>query len=136
MPTLNWIGKKAVLNHDRDVPFYLLEEVPGLSFGDKNSGNLIVQGDNLVALKSLLPYYAGKVKCIYIDPPYNSKTTAILYKNNYKDSSWLSLMENRLLESRKFGEIPITVAIDENEQEVLSLLLGRFVVQEHRTDCP
>src|SRR5438093_1434101 len=70
MPTLEWIGKKAVLNHHREVPYRLLSADPSLSKGESGSGNLIVQGDNLVALKALLPYYAGKVKCIYIDPPY------------------------------------------------------------------
>jgi 16S rRNA G966 N2-methylase RsmD len=72
MPTLNWIGKEAVVNHHHKVPFHLLKDVPDLSVGDSGSGNLIVQGDNLVALKALLPYYAGQVKCIYIDPPYNT----------------------------------------------------------------
>jgi hypothetical protein len=68
MPTLNWIGKEAVVNHHLQVPFHLLKDVPELACGDPGSGNLIVQGDNLVALKALLPYYAGQVKCIYIDP--------------------------------------------------------------------
>lgn len=72
MPTLNWIGKEAVVNHHLQVPFHLLTNVPELSCGDPGQGNLIVEGDNLVALKALLPYYAGQVKCIYIDPPYNT----------------------------------------------------------------
>lgn len=72
MPTLDWIGKKAVVKHHKEVPYRLLEPVPELSCGDKDSGNLIVQGDNLDALKALLPRYAGKVKCVYIDPPYNT----------------------------------------------------------------
>jgi 16S rRNA G966 N2-methylase RsmD len=76
MPTLNWIGKEAVVNHHHQVPFHLLKDVPELACGDHGSGNLIVQGDNLVALKALLPYYAGQVKCIYIDPPYNTGTEA------------------------------------------------------------
>ena len=59
MPTLDWIGKAAVVNHHRKVPY-----------GDPDAGNLLVQGDNLAVLKALLPYYVGKVKCIYIDPPY------------------------------------------------------------------
>ena len=67
MPKLDWIGKKAVVNHHREVPFHLLRENPELSVGDPGSGNLLVQGDNLLALKALLPYYAGQVKCIYID---------------------------------------------------------------------
>lgn len=72
MPTLNWIGKDAVEKHHKEVPFRLLEPVEELSCGDIDSGNLIVQGDNLHALKALLPRYAEKVKCIYIDPPYNT----------------------------------------------------------------
>ena len=71
MPTLTWIGKKAILNHHREVPFHLLDHKEDLSVGDHHSGNMLIHGDNLVALKALLPYYAGKVKCIYIDPPYN-----------------------------------------------------------------
>ena len=74
MPTLNWIGKEAVVNHHRQVPFHLLKDVPDLACGEPGDGNLIVQGDNLVALKALLPYYPGQVKCIYIDPPYNNNT--------------------------------------------------------------
>lgn len=74
MPNLNWIGKDAVVKHHKEVPFRLLEPVPDLSCGDAASGNLIVQGDNLHALKALLPRYAGQVKCIYIDPPYNTGT--------------------------------------------------------------
>ncbi|MEO6564359.1 MAG: hypothetical protein ABIN99_15165 [Nitrosospira sp.] len=72
MPTFNWIGKEAVVNHHQQVPFHLLKDMPELARGKPGDGNLIVQGDNLVALKTLLPYYAGQVKCIYIDPPYNA----------------------------------------------------------------
>lgn len=82
MPVLDWIGKAAVVNHHKDVPYRLLEPVPELSLpsslGEEGSevvdtsGNLIIQGDNLHALKALLPRYAGKVKCVYIDPPYNT----------------------------------------------------------------
>ena len=72
MPSLDWIGKKAVVNHHKQVPFHLLRQNNELSAGDPDSKNLLVQGDNLVALKALLPYYAGQVKCVYIDPPYNT----------------------------------------------------------------
>lgn len=72
MPTLNWIGKDAVIRHHKEVPFRLLEVEPELSCGPPDSGNLIVQGDNLHALKALLPRYAGQVKVVYIDPPYNT----------------------------------------------------------------
>ena len=81
MPTLNWIGKDAVVDHHKQVPFRLLKPIDTLSVGD-DSGNLLVQGDNLEALKALLPYYAGQVKCIYIDPPYNTGNENWVYNDN------------------------------------------------------
>ena len=82
MPTLNWIGRKAVENHHRQVPFHLLKDVPMLSVGEAGAGNLLVEGDNLLALKALLPYYGGQVKCIYIDPPYNTGNEGWIYNDN------------------------------------------------------
>lgn len=82
MPVLDWIGKKAVVNHHREVPYRLLYCDKVKSAGDADAGNLIVQGDNLVALKALLSYYAGKVKCIYIDPPFNTGSEDWIYNDN------------------------------------------------------
>lgn len=82
MPVLDWIGKKAVVNHHRDVPYRLIHCDKSKSVGDPDAGNLLVQGDNLEALKALLPYYAGKVKCIYIDPPYNTGNESWIYNDN------------------------------------------------------
>lgn len=82
MPTLDWIGKAAVVNHHRKVGYHLLRCDRELSAGDADAGNLLVQGDNLLALKALLPYYAGKVKCIYIDPPYNTGNENWVYNDN------------------------------------------------------
>lgn len=82
MPSLDWIGKKAVVNHHRQVPYRLIHCDKDKSFGDPEAGNLLVQGDNLEALKALLPYYAGKVKCIYIDPPYNTGNESWVYNDN------------------------------------------------------
>ena len=82
MPTLDWIGKKSVVNHHREVPYRLIHCDKANSVGDPDAGNLLVQGDNLEALKALLPYYAGKVKCIYIDPPYNTGNEGWVYNDN------------------------------------------------------
>ena len=82
MPTLDWIGKQAVVNHHREVPYRLVHCDSDLSAGSKESDNLIVQGDNLEALRALLPYYAGRVKCIYIDPPYNTGNEGWVYNDN------------------------------------------------------
>jgi len=91
MPTLNWIGKEAVVNHDKEVPFRLLKKVKAHSVGD-NSQNLIIKGDNLEGLKALMPYYIGKVKCIYMDPPYNTGNENWVYNdkvNSPKIKKWL-----------------------------------------------
>lgn len=92
MPTLDWIGKKAVVNHHRDVPYRLVHCDKGESVGDPDAGNLLVQGDNLEALRALLPYYAGKVKCIYIDPPFNTGSEDWIYNDNVNSpeiQAWL-----------------------------------------------
>jgi len=73
MPTLQFKGKNAIWNHHLSVPYHVLDEVPELHFHpEKDGGNIIVEGDNLIALKALLPQYGGQVKCIFIDPPYNT----------------------------------------------------------------
>lgn len=98
MPTLNWIGKDAVVNHHQEVPFHLLRCDDALSVGEPGSGNLLVQGDNLTALKALLPYYAGKVKCIYIDPPYNTGDEGWIYNDNVNSPemrNWLGRVVGR-----------------------------------------
>jgi site-specific DNA-methyltransferase (adenine-specific)/adenine-specific DNA-methyltransferase len=82
MPTLNWIGKDAVVKHHLEVPFHLLKDVPELSCGDPGTGNIIAQGDNLIALKALLPHFAGQVKCVCIDPPYNTGNEGWAYNDN------------------------------------------------------
>jgi adenine-specific DNA-methyltransferase len=98
MPTLNWIGKEKVVSHHQDVPYRVLEHKYGFTAdnGDQteptNSGNKIIHGDNLEALKSLLPEYEGKVKCIYIDPPYNTGNEGWTYNDNVnhpKIKKWL-----------------------------------------------
>ena len=158
MPTLNWIGKDAVVKHHKDVPFRLLEPVPDLACGDSASGNLIVQGDNLHALKALLPRYAGQVKCIYIDPPYNTGNEGWVYNDNVnspeirrwlgevvgkegetldRHDRWLCMMYPRLVLLKQFlrEDGAIFVSIDDNEVASLKFLLdeifGRanFVVQ-------
>ena len=70
MPTLEWIGKDKVINHNQNVPYRVLEKK--YTYNAEHSDNMIIRGDNLEALKSLLPQYEGKIKCIYIDPPYNT----------------------------------------------------------------
>ena len=73
MPILDWLGKEEAIKTAGQIPYRILEHNPNLSYGDKDTSNMLIQGDNLDALKALLPYYAGQVKCIYIDPPYNTQ---------------------------------------------------------------
>ena len=85
MPTLDWIGKRAVVTHHTKAPFHLLKPRADLSLAAKPDAtdrqHLIVQGDNLLGLKALLPRYAGQVKCIYIDPPYNTGNEGWVYND-------------------------------------------------------
>ena len=74
MPILNWLTRDKDMQASACVPYRMLEEAPDRSWGDQDSGNILIQGDNLEALKALLPFYAGQVKCIYIDPPYNTRS--------------------------------------------------------------
>lgn len=152
MPTLNWIGKEAVVKHHKEVPYRLLEPVSKLSCGDANSGNLIVQGDNLHALKALLPRYAGQVKCIYIDPPYNTGNEGWAYNDNVnspeikrwlgevvgkegetldRHDRWLCMMYPRLLLLKQFlrEDGAIFVSIDDNEVATLRLLMDEIFGQ-------
>jgi hypothetical protein len=138
MPELRWIGKDAVVRHDAEVPFHLLHDVPELACGDADSGNLIVEGDNLLALKALLPHYGGQVKCIYIDPPYNTGNEGWVYNDNVnspqmrewlgkvvgketedltRHDKWLCMMYPRLIMLRRMlrddGVIFISIGKDE-----------------------
>lgn len=90
MPTLDWIGKDKVINHHQKVPFRTLERQYSFDEGgqhteDNGSENMIIHGDNLEALKALLPRYEGRVKCIYIDPPYNTGNEGWVYNDNVND---------------------------------------------------
>ena len=90
MPTLEWIGKEKVINHHQEVPFRVLDrqysfDENGQHAGDNGSENMIIHGDNLDALKALLPRYEGRVKCIYIDPPYNTGNEGWVYNDNVND---------------------------------------------------
>ena len=143
MPTLEWIGKDKVINHHQDVPYRVLErqysyDEQGQHAEDNGSENMIIHGDNLEALKSLLPRYEGKVKCIYIDPPYNTGNEGWVYNDNVNDpkirkwlgevvgkegedlsrhDKWLCMMYPRLKLLYKLlaDEGVIFISIDDNE---------------------
>ena len=87
MPTLQWLTRDDDIRTASAVPYRLLEEVPDLGYGDRDAGNMLIQGDNLDALKALLPFYAGQVKCIYIDPPYNTRSAFEHYDDNLEHQS-------------------------------------------------
>jgi len=99
MPTLQFKGKNIIWNHHLSVPYHSLEEIEDLSFkADESNGNLIVEGDNLLALKALLPKYAGQVKCIYIDPPYNTGKEEWVYSDKVNSpliQDWLNKTVNK-----------------------------------------
>jgi adenine-specific DNA-methyltransferase len=158
MPTLHWIGKEKVMTHHQDVPYRVLEHKYGFTADSStgsgasseqteatNSGNKIIHGDNLEALKSLLPEYEGKVKCIYIDPPYNTGNEGWVYNDNVnhpkikkwlgevvgkdgedltRHDKWLCMMYPRLKLLHKLlaDDGAIFISIDDNEQANLKLI--------------
>lgn len=151
MPLLNWIGKEAVVNHDKEVPFRLLKKVKGVSVGE-DSQNLIVHGDNLEGLKALMPYYYGKIKCIYIDPPYNTGNENWVYNDKVnspkikqwlqktvksddltRHDKWLSMMYPRLklLRDLLSNDGVIFISIDDNEHCHLKLLMDELFGEEN-----
>lgn len=150
MPTLEWIGKDKVVNHHLDVPYRVLErqysfDENGQHIEDNGSDNMIIHGDNLEALKSLLPQYEGRVKCIYIDPPYNTGNEGWVYNDNVNDprirkwlgdvvgkegedlsrhDKWLCMMYPRLklLQKLLSRDGVIFISIDANEKFYLKCL--------------
>ena len=123
MPELKWLGDVDAKRSARRVPYRLLETVE--TVGDIASGNLLIQGDNLEALKALLPFYAGRVKCIFIDPPYNTKSAFEHYDDNLEHSQWLSMMYPRLelLRDLLSEDGSIWVTIDDNEAHYLKVVM-------------
>ena len=117
---LTWVGKYEEKSLE---PRILLEDV-SKSYGDPSSENMLIHGDNLIALQALLQDYAGKVKCIYIDPPYNTGNAFEFYDDDVEHSIWLSLMRNRLILLRELlaDEGSIWIQIDDEEQAYLKVL--------------
>lgn len=143
MPTLEWIGKDKVINHHQQVPYRVLEE--RYTYNAEHSDNMIIRGDNLEALKALLPRYEGKVKCIYIDPPYNTGNEGWVYNDNVNDpkikkwlgevvgkegedlsrhDKWLCMMYPRLklLQKLLAADGAIFISIDDTEYANLKLI--------------
>lgn len=123
MPILQWLTREKDLRAAGRAPYRLLEEVE--RYGDGSPQNMLIQGDNLETLKALLPYYAGKVKCIYIDPPYNTRSAFAHYDDNLEHTRWLSMMYPRLELLREFlsEDGSIWVSIDDNEGHYLKVIM-------------
>lgn len=128
MPILDWFNKKEALKTADKTPYKVLVENKDLSYGDQTQGNMLIKGDNLEALKALLPYYKGRVKCIYIDPPYNTGSAFEHYDDNLEHSTWLSMMYPRLELLRELlaEDGSIWVSLDDNEQAYCKVLLDEI----------
>ena len=137
MPTLDWLHRAAAFSVADQVPYRLLETVShhGSSSPDKSTDNLLIHGDNLEALKALMPFYRGRIKCIFIDPPYNTQSAFAHYDDKLEHSQWLSMMLPRLelLRDLLSEDGSIWVTIDDNEAHYLKVLMdevfgrGNFV---------
>lgn len=153
MPTLQFKGKNIIWNHHLSVPYHTLEEVQELHFQpEKSNGNLIIEGDNLIALKALLPEYAGKVDIIYIDPPYNTGKEGWVYNDNVnsplinhwlgkivgsddltKHDKWLCMMTPRLklLRDLLADDGLIFISIDDYEYHNLRILMDEIFGEQN-----
>ena len=136
MPTLDWLHRAAAFSVADQVPYRLLETVSHHGSGDeKSTDNLLIHGDNLEALKALMPFYRGRIKCIFIDPPYNTQSAFEHYDDKLEHSQWLSMMLPRLelLRDLLSEDGSIWVTIDDNEAHYLKVLMdevfgrGNFV---------
>lgn len=128
MPILSWLNREEHVRASRAVPYRLLEEVPSLAGGEADTENMVIQGDNLEALKALLPFYAGRVKCIYVDPPYNTGSAFEHYDDNLEHSKWLGMIWPRfeLLRELLAEDGSIWVSIDDDEAHYLKVLLDEL----------
>lgn len=133
MPILQWLNKDQAVTAAKQCAYRLLEEVPELSYGNSDNENLLIQGDNLEALKALIPFYAGKVKCIFIDPPYNTKSAFEHYDDNLEHSKWLSLIYPRLELLHELLSVygSIWVSIDDNEAQYLKIIMDEIFGREN-----
>ncbi len=125
MPTLQWLDDEQARRTVEKVPYRMLQPDDALSCGDSAAGNMLIQGDNLDALKSLMPYFAGRVRCVFIDPPYNTGSAFEHYDDNIEHSTWLSLMYPRLelLRDLLAEDGSIWVSIDDNEAHYLKVIM-------------
>ncbi|MDO9610619.1 MAG: site-specific DNA-methyltransferase [Serpentinimonas sp.] len=122
MPFLDWVNKSQARETTAKVPYHLLKQEA--VYGEP-SDNLLIQGDNLLALKALIPFYAGRVKCIFIDPPYNTQSAFEHYDDKLEHSQWLTMMYPRLVLLRELlaEDGSIWVTIDDNEAHYLKVLM-------------
>lgn len=127
---LTWIGKG---DEPKLEPRILIEN-PEYSCGDQNTGNMLIHGDNLLALKALEQDYTGKIKCIYIDPPYNTGSAFDYYDDGLEHSLWLNLMKQRLVILRNLlsEDGSIFVSIDNNEMAYLQVLMDEIFQRSNR----
>lgn len=127
---LTWVGK----NKNEKIEPRILIENPDLSYGNKETGNILVHGDNLLSLKALENEYAGKIKCIYIDPPYNTGSAFENYNDNLEHSIWLNLMAERIkiLRNLLSKDGLIFIQVDDNEQAYLTILMDEIFGRTNR----
>jgi adenine-specific DNA-methyltransferase len=129
MPILQWLDREKHVRAAEAISYRLLEADDALSAGDADTPNMLIQGDNLDALKALLPYYAGRVKCIYIDPPYNTGAAFEHYDDNLEHSEWMAMMFPRLslLRDLLAEDGFLCCHIDDSEGHYLKVILDEIM---------
>jgi len=134
MPFLDWVNKNQAKKQAGEVPYRLLEFRTGYGDTSAASENLLIQGDNLEALKALIPFYAGRVKCVYIDPPFNTQDAFEHYDDKLEHSQWLSLMYPRLqlIHQLVSDDGSLWLSIDDNELAYLMVLADEVFGRKNR----
>ncbi|WP_250655961.1 site-specific DNA-methyltransferase [Alkalimarinus coralli] len=134
MPILQWLNKEEAVVKAKKCAYRLLEEVPELSYGDNDNENLLIQGDNLEALKALIPFYSGKVKCVYIDPPFNTEQAFEHYDDNVEHSIWLGLMYARfeLLNQLLSEDGTFFLHLDDNQISYATVICDEIFGRKNR----
>ena len=124
MPILHWLDREKHVRAAETVPYRLLEADDTHSAGDPAAPNMLIQGDNLDALKALLPFYAGRAKCIYMDGPYNTRSAFDHYDDNLEHSIWIGMIAPRLsvLWDLLSNDGSIWISIDDNEGHYLKVI--------------
>jgi adenine-specific DNA-methyltransferase len=130
MPFLDWVNKNEAIKAAKNVPYHLIKKQK--KYGE-DTENLLIQGDNLLALKALKPYFANKIRCVFIDPPYNTQSAFTHYDDKLEHSQWLTMMYSRisLIRDLMATDGSLWISIDDDEAHYLKVMCDEIFGREN-----